>query len=229
MTKIRNPRLFFRALTTVLSPKAQTHLCALLALHRCQARSRSALALAALLPMLSLLVLPLRAVGAEKPLQWGEKVRGLQLGARIVQEGSVFKVGDTIQFQAFGRNLSGKDVSLTIGNYWKVNYKIQIQTFDGKPVYMERDKRNQAMEVAGYLEGSLANGATQEISKATLKIASPSQAKKPETDMDDKDAWVEIVALKPGRYRVRLLSWGVFGTRKPGPASGWMPIEVKKE
>lgn len=165
----------------------------------------------------------------DKPVQWGETVGGFQLGARIVQDETVFKVGDVIKFQAFGRNLSGKDASLRIGNYWKVNYKIQVETLDGKPVYMERDARNRAMLVAGYIEGSLGNGVTQEISEARLKIAPRTETQQAGATTEDREEWVEAVPLKPGRYRVRLLSWGVFGTRKPEPASGWIPIEVKGE
>ena len=165
----------------------------------------------------------------EKPVQWGEKVRGFQLGARLVKEGSVFKAGDTIEFQAFGRNLSGKDISLTIGNYWKVNYKVQVQTLDGRSIYMERDGRNQEMLLAGYRAELLVDGVTQEISKATLKIARQPQTHRPDQTIPDPDAWVELVPLKPGRYRVRLLSWGVFGDRKSESASGWIPIEVKKD
>lgn len=164
---------------------------------------------------------------AEKPIQWGETVRGFQLGARIAQGGSVFQTGEVIAFQPFGRNLSGKAAELTVGRYWKVNYKIQVQTLDGEPVYMERDRHNQAMLVAGYMAEPLADGATQEISEAKLRITRPSGTRQAGVSPDDADTWVEAVPLKPGRYRVRLMSWGVFGPQKNGPLSGWIPIEVK--
>ncbi|MCW3096811.1 MAG: TonB family protein [Chthonomonadaceae bacterium] len=164
---------------------------------------------------------------AEKPVQWGETLEGFQLGARIAQDGTVFHAGDVIKFQPFGRNLSGKDINLTVGNYWKVNYKIQVQTLDGKPVYMERDPYNRAMLVAGYLGYPLGNGVTQEISEARLKIIRPTVVRTAGVDPEANDGWVEAIPFKPGRYRVRLLSWGVFGTRKPEPASGWIPIEVE--
>jgi beta-lactamase regulating signal transducer with metallopeptidase domain len=166
-------------------------------------------------------------VPAEKPVQWGETLGGFQIGARIAQDGTVFHAGDVIKFQPFGRNLSGKDVNLTVGNYWKVNYKIQVQTLDGKPVYMERDAHNRAMLVAGYLGYPLGNGVTQEISEAKLKIIHPTAERLAGANPEAEDEWVEAIPLKPGRYRVRLLSWGVFGTRKPEPASGWIPIEVE--
>lgn len=164
---------------------------------------------------------------AEKPVQWGEPMGGFQLGARIAQDDTVFHAGDVIKFQPFGRNLSGKDVSLTVGNYWKVNYKIQVQTLSGKPVYMERDAYNRAMLVAGYVGYPLGNGVTQEISEAKLKILPPTAERPAGAKPEAEEEWVEAIPLKPGHYRVRLLSRGVFGTRKPGPASGWIPIEVE--
>lgn len=160
-------------------------------------------------------------------IAWGEKVRGFQLGTRLASENSVFKVGDTIKFEAFGRNLSGNDVKLSIGNYWKVNYKIQVETVDGKPIYWDRDARNKPDQVAGYRLESFENGSTQEISSAALKIGQAQR--KTEPTRYGEDAWVETVVLKPGRYRVRLLSWGVFGEDKPEPTSGWVPIEVRGE
>lgn len=166
------------------------------------------------------------AVG-EKPVQWGEIADGFQLGARIVQESPVFHVGDIIKFEAFGRNLSGKDTRLSVGNYWKVNYKIQVQTLDGKPVYMERDGHNQAMLVAGYRAESFPNGATEQISEASLKITRSSTTQPTVATYGDEDTMVEAVPLKPGRYRVRLLSWSLLGSKSAGPTSGWIPIEVK--
>jgi beta-lactamase regulating signal transducer with metallopeptidase domain len=163
----------------------------------------------------------------EKQIYWGEEARGFQLGARIVPERSTFKIGDTIKFQAFGRNLTDKDQELTIGNYWKVNYKVQIQTLDGRPIYMERDARNRAELIAGYLGDSLGKGATQEISEAQLKVVREPLNKNAVTS--DTEEWVEAVPLPPGRYRVRLLSWSLFGREKPEPASGWIPIEIKAE
>jgi hypothetical protein len=173
----------------------------------------------------------------EKPIQWGGEraADGFQLGARIVPDRSTFQTGDVVKFQAFGRNLSGQDLSLVIGNYWKVNYTVQIQTDDGKPVYMQRDARNQAKIVAGYLQYTLGKGAALEISGAALKIAREPQRRKSETVYVDEDSWVEAVPLKPGRYRVRLLSWGVArvgetsGGEDGAVASGWIPIEVKSE
>jgi hypothetical protein len=167
-----------------------------------------------------------REQDGDRPLQWGEAKDGFQLGARIVRGHSIFKTGEIITFQTFGRNLTGKDVSLSVGNYWKVNYKIQVQTSDGKPVYMKRDERNRAMEVAGYLLEPFPQGAEQQISEAKLKICPPPQAQEP-VSVGEEDAWVENVALKPGRYRVRIMSWSIFGPRKAEPASGWIPIEVK--
>ncbi len=163
----------------------------------------------------------------EMPIQWGEKASGFQVGATIVPNVSAFNVGDTITFKAFGRNLSGKDVSLDIGNYWKVNYKIQVQTLDGKPIYTERDRHNQVMQVAGYRADSLRDGESQEISGAMLKITVPVSARAATLRHEGDDSWVETVPLKPGRYRVRLVSWRLFGTHQPEPASGWIPIEVK--
>lgn len=162
----------------------------------------------------------------DKPIQWGEVKDGFQLGARVAQGRSIFNTGDIITFQTFGRNLSGKDVSLSVGNYWKVNYKIQVQTSDGKPVYMERDKRNLAMEVAGYRLEPLGQGVQQQVSAAMLKICPPPQNQEAVRG-GDKDTWVEKISLKPGRYRVRIVSWGVFGRHNPEPASSWIPIEVK--
>ncbi len=162
----------------------------------------------------------------DKPIQWGRAEAGFQLGARIVHGHSIFKPGETITFQTYGRNLSGKDVSLSVGNYWKVNYKIQVQTIDGKPVYMERVRRNQATEVTGYRLEPFNQGAEQQISEARLKISREPQNQEP-ASMGDEDAWVENVPLKPGQYRVRIVSWGVFGPRKAEPASGWIPLEVK--
>jgi beta-lactamase regulating signal transducer with metallopeptidase domain len=178
---------------------------------------------------LSVEITPANAAGApaEKPIAWGEAVKGIQLGARITQGGSVFRTGEVIKFQPFGRNQSGANASLTVGNYWKVNYKVQIQTLDGKPVYMERDQRNQRMLIAGYRGESLINGATEPISEASLRIARPLEKPRPVTVGENEDTWVEAVPLKPGRYRVRLLSWGVFDSHPQGPASGWIPIEVQ--
>lgn len=167
-----------------------------------------------------------REQDGDKPIQWGDTEAGFQLGAKIVHGCSLFKTGETIMFQTFARNLSGKDVSLSVGNYWKVNYKVQVQTSDGKPVYMERDERNRAMEVAGYLLESFNQGAEQQISEARLKICPPPRSQEPGRE-GDEDAWVENVSLSPGRYRVRIVSWGVFGPHKAEPASGWIPIEVK--
>lgn len=174
-------------------------------------------------------------LSAEKPIHWGEVSNGIQLGARLVQESAAFKAGDVVKFQPFARNLSGQDVRLSVGNYWKVNYRIQIQTFDGKPVYMERDTHNRAELVAGYRVESLGNGAMQQVSEALLKIAP--QGKPAPTELasaepghyiiNQDEAMVESVALKPGRYRVRIVSWSLFGQHKLEPMSGWIPIEVK--
>ncbi|MCW3054735.1 MAG: hypothetical protein JWN14_3905, partial [Chthonomonadales bacterium] len=164
---------------------------------------------------------------AEKPLPWGDIANGFQLGARLVQENPVFHVGDIIKFEPFGRNLSGKDTSLSIGNYWKVNYKIQVQTIDGKPVYMERNAHNQEMLVAGYRLESFPNGAIEQISEARLKILRPSAAQPTIAAYGDEETMVEAVPLKPGHYRVRLLSGSLFGSQPDGPASAWIPIEVK--
>jgi hypothetical protein len=165
---------------------------------------------------------------ADVPIQWGEASEGFQLGAREVHGPSNFKIGDTVRFQAFGRNLTGRDVDLSVGNYWKVNCKVQVQTLDGKPVYMERDQRNQATEVAGYRLEPFVRGAVLQISDAALKISDASRKQEP-ARMGDEDAWVEAVPLKPGRYRVRIVSWRVFGPLNSEPASGWIPIEVRNQ
>jgi beta-lactamase regulating signal transducer with metallopeptidase domain len=157
---------------------------------------------------------------------WGKTVGGFQLGVRLAGNVSVFTVGDTVKFEVFGRNLSGKDAHLTIGNYWKVNYKIQVETRDGKPIYWDRDQRNRAELVAGYRVESLRNGETRSISEARLKIAPP--LPKSEPVPTGEDALFEVVSLKPGRYRVRLVSWGPFGSGLQEPSSGWIPIDVKR-
>jgi len=164
---------------------------------------------------------------AEKPVEWGEIANGFQLGARIPQATWACHIGDVIKFEPFGRNLSGKDISLSVGNYWKVNYKIQVQTLDGKPVYMERDRHNQAMLVAGYRLESFTNGAAKQISEAYLKITRPSATQATVATYGDEDTMVEAIPLKPGHYRVRLVSWSLFGPHSLDPASGWIPIEVK--
>jgi hypothetical protein len=161
----------------------------------------------------------------EDGIAWGEKVRGIQLGARIAPERSVFQGGDTVIFRAFGRNLSGEDVSLSIGRYWKVNYDIQVQTLDGKPVDVKREVFHPLP--AGYMADLLRNGATQEISGAKLKIARRPQTQETARVNENEDAWVKTVPMEPGRYRIRLLSRGLFGARKP--VSGWIPIDVRKD
>ena len=159
-------------------------------------------------------------------VQWGPASDGFQLGARISGEKSVFKPGDTITFETHVRNLSGKDAQLSVGNYWKVNYQIEVQTADGKPVYVRRDAQNQPTEVAGYIEESFPNGLEQPVSKAVLQIGYGRNGTEL-ARMGSTEAWVETVPLRPGRYRIRVVSRGVLSMCKPEPASGWIPMEVR--
>lgn len=161
------------------------------------------------------------------PIRWGAAVRGVQLGAQIVNGGPVVRAGDLLKLKTVVRNMSGSDLRLSVGNYWKANFTIQVQTAQGRPIYMKRDVHNPVTLVAGYRLELLPNGMEGEVSSAAIRISSAMPPAGPKID-DEADPMAEHIALAPGRYRIRVESWGLFGQHETEPATDWLPIEVTK-